>query len=128
MDTEKVHFGGLIEKLVRSTGSDVDSEASKWGFQRNNLYKTFRKKDVSTALLRKACQLYGVQLTYFLGTSKSVSQVGNANVGGSGNATFTNNSNNYDNNKMEVLLNENQHLKTQNQLLKDMVELLKSKT
>jgi len=137
MDTSQLHFGQLIENLVRDKGSDIDSEARKWGFERNNLYKIFHKEDLNTGHLRRACEIYRVDMSYFLGENRSVNQVGKANIGGSGNIQYKGQANTLspiehaDNN----LINENErlkeqvrHLNDQNQLLREMVEILKAKT
>lgn len=137
MDTTQLHFGQLIEELVREKGDDIDSEAQKWGFQRNNLYKIFHKQDLNTEHLRRACEIYRVDMAYFLGNNRSISQIGKANIGGSGNIQYKGEANTLSTSEQvdQQLLNENDRLKEQvkslteqNQLLREMVEILKAKT
>jgi hypothetical protein len=137
MDTTQVHFGQLIENLVREKGDDIDTEAQKWGFQRNNLYKIFHKQDLNTEHLRRACEIYRVDMAYFLAGGRGVNQVGKANIGGSGNIQYKGEANTLSTsgNVDQQLHNENERLKEQvkslteqNQLLREMVEILKAKT
>lgn len=137
MDTSQLHFGQLIENLVRGKGNDIDTEAEKWGFQRNNLYKIFHKSDLNTEHLRRACEIYRVDMSYFLSGNRTVSQKGNANIGGSGNIQYKgeNNTIGQTEGKEQALLNEIERLKNQvtslkeqNELLREMVEILKAKT
>lgn len=137
MDTTQVHFGQLIENLIREKGDDIDTEAQKWGFQRNNLYKIFHKEDLNTAHLRRACEIYRVDMAYFLGGNRTLSQVGKANIGGSGHIQYKGQSNSLSTSENidQQLLTENERLKEQvkslseqNQLLREMVDILKAKT
>jgi len=125
----EVNFGLRIRQLIKQRKMTIQDAADKMGYSRQGFTDVIDKEDVNTAILRKVCEVFEIDLDYFLGEgSFSVRQKGNANVAGHGN-TYSGNNNTSGNEaaRIELLESENQHLKKQIQLLEQMVEVLRTK-
>lgn len=125
----ELNFGLRIRQLIKQRKMTIQDAADKMGYSRQGFTDVIDKEDVNTAILRKVCEVFEIDLDYFLGDSSfSVRQKGNANVAGHGN-TYSGNNNTSGNEaaRIELLESENQHLKKQIQLLEQMVEVLRTK-
>ncbi|MEO6285811.1 MAG: helix-turn-helix domain-containing protein [Dyadobacter sp.] len=125
-----IHFGLIINQLREEKKLTKEKFAKLVGYTPANLGKILNKEDVGTDILKKVCEAFDLDMSFFLVRKGYIHQKGNANIAGNGNVQYKgeNNSINADNNKMEFVLNENEHLKARIKLLEEMVEILKSKT
>jgi len=123
MENEGFNFGQLIEEIVRKKGSDVETEAKRWGYSQNALYKIFKKEDVGTDILKKVSELYKVRIETLLGNINHTNMIGYANA--MNDSTVHYNSTNT--NTMRELEAKVDKLESENKLLREMVEILKSR-
>jgi hypothetical protein len=111
------HFGNLIRELMEGKKGGVQLAAKKLDYALESLYPIFRKKDVNTSLLKKICEIYKIDLGYFL-------------QGGVGNSDESWEAMDLDNLKLqqrvEVLEAEKSGLEQQNKLLREMLEMYKT--
>ena len=118
------HFGKLIENIVRKSGSDIESEAIRWGYSPNALYKIFKKEDVGTDILKKVSQLYKVRIETLLRSSDQYAvQIGQNLAANDSQVTYSNGNSQ----KIKELEAKIESLEAQNALLKKMVEILEKK-
>ena len=118
------HFGKLIENIVRKSGSDIESEAIRWGYSPNALYKIFKKEDVGTDILKKVSQLYKVRIETLLRSSDQYAvQIGQNLAANDSQVTYSNGNSQ----KIKELEAKIESLEAQNTLLKKMVEILEKK-
>lgn len=124
-----VNFGLRIRQLIKERKLTIQDAADKMGYSRQGFTDVIDKEDVNTAILRKVCEVFEIDLDYFLGDSSfSVRQKGNANVAGHRNTySRNNNASGTEAARIELLETENLHLKKQVQLLEQMVEVLRTK-
>lgn len=124
MENNGTHFGRLIEDIVRKNGSDVESEALRWGYSPNALYKIFKKEDVGTDILKKVSKLYKVKIETLLSSSdKYALQIGSNLAANDSSVIYGTNGN-----KIKELEAKIESLEAQNALLKKMVSILENKS
>lgn len=132
----KINFGLIISDLLKSQKIKKTEFANRIGYSLPGLSKILDKEDVNTDVLKKICDAFGLEMSYFLDPKPTITQSGKANIAGNGNIQYKGQGNtiNPDENKLQVLTTENEHLKAQlqglreqNQLLREMVEMLKAK-
>lgn len=134
---ENINFGLKINELIEARNISKVKAAQMMGYSRKGFSDAIDKEDVSTSILKRVCEVFNVDMSYFLGPANNIRQKGDANIAGSGNIQYKGKGNTIgaDENKLQMLLNENEHLKEQlqglkdqNTLLREMVEILKAKT
>ena len=127
----KINFGLKIRQLIKQQKVSIQKASDMMGYSRQGFMDVLEKEDVSTAVLSKVCDVFDIDMAYFLGDNSSqVKQKGNANVAGNGTVQYRGEGNtiNADINKLQILENENHHLKKQIELLEQMVDVLRGKT
>ena len=70
-----IHFGILIRELLEKKEGSMKAAAEKLEYNLESLYPIFKKRDVSTRLLKTICEKYDIDLTYFLGRSNNTIQL-----------------------------------------------------
>lgn len=124
-----IHFGLKIKELMMINGLSQNQAASLMEMSGPGLSKVIDKEDLSTSLLKKACEVFNVDMSYFLLTNNNNTiQKGNANIGKSGSIQYKGSNNVMgSDHRIQVLESENEHLKKQIELLEQMVSILKEK-
>lgn len=125
MMNNDIHFGTRIKSLADEYG--VDKAADKIGYSREALYPIFRKKDVSTKLLKKIADAFRMDISYFF-QQDVISQTGRINNIGDSKIKYSNTSSPDSSLLFEVeslrslLASKDSEIKT----LREMIDLLKS--
>ncbi|MPR37093.1 helix-turn-helix domain-containing protein [Salmonirosea aquatica] len=117
-NSNEVHFGSMLRRAFDRSDYTQEQAAEKFGVARNNFANYFKKKDLNTVVLRRACEVFGVPMTYFFGFSDALPHSGNyvaENVAG-----YTA--------KLTQCLEENTMLKKENGLLTSLVDIYRGKT
>ncbi len=96
-----MHIGNEIEKIYNEKGIKIAVFAEKLGTVRDNIYKIFKREDISTSLLLKISEI--LEYDFF---------------------KFYTSQNNIDNTQMDYLINENKLLKEQVELQKKYIHSL----
>lgn len=134
---ENINFGLKINELLEARNLTKVKAAEMMGISRKGFSDQIDKEDVSTKVLKRVCEVFGVEMSYFLSGANNIYQSGNANIGGSGSIQYKGKKNIIGNsegkeqsllNEIERLKNQVTSLKEQNDLLREMVEILKAKT
>ena len=123
-----INFGLIINQLIEERNITKVRAAEMMGYSRKGFSDALDKEDVSTSLLKKVCEVFEVDMSYFLLTNNNnISQKGNANIAGTGSVQYKGQNNVMgSDSKIQILESENEHLKKQIQLLEQMVSILKS--
>lgn len=128
--TNNINFGLIINKLIEERNITKVKAAEMMGYSRKGFSDALDKEDVSTSLLKKVCEVFEIDMSYFLLTNNNkTTQKGNANIAGKGTVHYKSNENSTfgNENEVQLLRSENEHLKKQITLLEQMVEILKPK-
>ncbi len=133
--TPNTNFGLKISELIKSRRDTLEEAGKKVGLTKSSISKIMEREDVSTALLKRFGEAYGVGLGYFFRDFVMNQQVGqNVGIQAIGEKimhqqTIGNNSG--ITNKADAnteLLNERiKGLEKENALLRDMVDILKNR-
>lgn len=134
---DEINFGLKINQLIEARNISKVRAAEMMGYSRKGFSDNIDKVDVSTKVLKRVCEVFEIDMSYFLGDANIIRQSGKANIAGDGNIQYKGKGNSIspDDNKMQMVLSENEHLKEQlqslrdqNQLLREMVDMLRVKT
>ena len=122
----EIHFGRLLQKLLESQTDTLGEVAKKLGYSNPKaLYPIFKKADLSTAVLKKACQLYDADMGYFFSNGYlSVNQVRSFK---DNDPVYSATAKALEENRIAVLESDKKGLEEQVKLLREMVEILKSR-
>lgn len=118
--TNNTHFGLKLKELVEQKRLTQKTAAQMFGYTLPGFTRLFTKVDLGTEVLKKACDVFNVDMSYFLtnnGTYVSQKGAGNVNASGVNNSVSAYNT---ESNELEIKL-----LKSQNESLKDQIALLK---
>lgn len=130
--TTNTHFGLIIKQLIKANKTTITETALKMGYTRQGLTDVLEKEDVNTAVLKKVCEVFNIEMAYFMsGNSSSINQIGNSNNSQDGKNHYTStvgeNSSNVLQKEIEGLKREINSYKDQIKLQRELIDVLKSK-
>lgn len=112
-----VHFGSTIKSIIERSGDTKIEAANRLGWSKNNLFSIFRKKDVSTEVLKKITSVYRVPAEINLGEKRREELPRKEALPAELEVCKA---------ELEGVRNENEALKGQILTLREMIDLLKT--
>jgi transcriptional regulator with XRE-family HTH domain len=119
-----LNFGLKIKQLIKKQNLTIEEAAETLGYTRQGFSTILKKEDINTAVLKKVCEVFNTDMSYFLTNNRyEVNQSGAFNVVGDAKNSY----NKIGLNEMTAAIDKELIvLKTENLGLRNQIEGLKN--